>query len=100
MKQEIDMKHRNDAETAQETNEPKVAGDGIDRRNFLQCMAWAGTGLIWSMVAGVPTSKLLADTATSQRLAHRPARCKLDVGEYGKLGAGENKGWGRDSSTG
>jgi 3',5'-cyclic-AMP phosphodiesterase len=40
----------------------QVAGDGIDRRNFLQCMAWAGTGLLWSMVAGVPTSKLLADT--------------------------------------
>src|ERR1700734_3920381 len=36
------------------------AGDGIDRRNFLGCMAWAGTGLLWSMVGGVPTSKLLA----------------------------------------
>jgi 3',5'-cyclic-AMP phosphodiesterase len=22
-------------------------GDGIDRRNFLGCMAWAGTGLLW-----------------------------------------------------
>ena len=43
----------------------QVAGDGIDRRNFLQCMAWAGTGLLWSMVAGVPTSKLLADTRGS-----------------------------------
>jgi 3',5'-cyclic-AMP phosphodiesterase len=40
----------------------QVAGDGIDRRNFLECMAWAGTGLIWSMVAGVPTSRLLAQT--------------------------------------
>ena len=38
------------------------AGDGIDRRNFLGCMAWAGTGLLWSMVGGVPTSKLLAQT--------------------------------------
>jgi len=38
----------------------KSAGDGIDRRNFLGCMAWAGTGLLWSMVGGVPTSKLLA----------------------------------------
>ena len=28
--------------------------DGIDRRGFLQCMAWAGTGLLWSMHAGVP----------------------------------------------
>jgi 3',5'-cyclic AMP phosphodiesterase CpdA len=49
-----------------EAREPEqVAGDGIDRRNFLQCMAWAGTGLLWSMVAGVPTSKLLADTTGS-----------------------------------
>ena len=40
----------------------KPAGDGIDRRNFLGCMAWAGTGLLWSMVGGVPTSKLLAQT--------------------------------------
>lgn len=35
-------------------------GDGIDRRNFLSCMAWAGTGLLWTMVGGVPTSKLFA----------------------------------------
>jgi Icc protein len=41
-------------------SETKPAGDGIDRRNFLECMAWAGTGLLWSMAGGVPTSKLLA----------------------------------------
>ena len=23
-------------------------GDGVDRRGFLQCMAWAGTGLLWT----------------------------------------------------
>ncbi len=34
--------------------------DGIDRRNFLSCMAWAGTGLLWTMAGGVPTSKLFA----------------------------------------
>jgi len=34
--------------------------DGIDRRGFLQCMAWAGTGVIWTIAGGVPTSKLLA----------------------------------------
>jgi 3',5'-cyclic-AMP phosphodiesterase len=38
-------------------------GDGIDRRNFLSCMAWAGTGLLWSMVGGVPTARLIAETA-------------------------------------
>jgi Icc protein len=67
MKREIDMKQKNEVETTQKTNEPKLAGDGIDRRNFPQCMAWAGTGLVWSMVAGVPTSKLLADTTNSAK---------------------------------
>ena len=27
--------------------------DGIDRRGFLQCMAWAGTGLLWTISGGV-----------------------------------------------
>lgn len=30
--------------------------DGIDRRGFLRCMAWAGTGMVWGMKGGVPTS--------------------------------------------
>jgi hypothetical protein len=40
--------------------------DGIDRRNFLSCMAWAGTGLLWTMAGGVPTSKLFAATVEGQ----------------------------------
>ena len=40
--------------------EEKGAGDGIDRRNFLGCMAWAGTGLLWTLAGGVPSSRLLA----------------------------------------
>ncbi len=39
-----------------------ASNDGIDRRNFLSCMAWAGTGLLWTMAGGVPTSKLFAAT--------------------------------------
>ena len=31
--------------------------DGIDRRGFLQCMAWAGTGVVWSIAGGIPTSR-------------------------------------------
>jgi 3',5'-cyclic AMP phosphodiesterase CpdA len=27
--------------------------DGIDRRGFLRCMAWAGTGLVWTVSAGI-----------------------------------------------
>ncbi len=33
--------------------------DGVDRRGFLECMAWAGAGLIWTMAGGVPVSRLL-----------------------------------------
>jgi 3',5'-cyclic-AMP phosphodiesterase len=63
---EIDMNQDNDKQIALETGESTmIAGDGIDRRNFLRCMAWAGSGLIWSMVAGVPASRLLADTPSS-----------------------------------
>jgi len=36
--------------------------DGIDRRGFLKCMAWAGTGVLWTMSGGVLTSKLLGAT--------------------------------------
>jgi 3',5'-cyclic AMP phosphodiesterase CpdA len=28
-------------------------GDGIDRRGFLRCMAWAGTGLLWTVSGGI-----------------------------------------------
>jgi Icc protein len=34
--------------------------DGIDRRGFLKCMAWAGTGLVWTMSGGVPVSRAFA----------------------------------------
>jgi plastocyanin len=30
--------------------------DGIDRRGFLRCMAWAGTATVWGMAGGIPTS--------------------------------------------
>ncbi|HWZ78094.1 MAG TPA: hypothetical protein VNX87_16230, partial [Candidatus Sulfotelmatobacter sp.] len=36
--------------------------DGVDRRGFLKCMAWAGTGLIWTMSGGIPTSRAFAKT--------------------------------------
>jgi len=33
----------------------------IDRRGFLRCMAWAGTGVIWTFSTGVPSSQLLGE---------------------------------------
>ncbi len=31
-------------------------GDGIDRRGFLECMTWAGTGVLWTLSGGLPNS--------------------------------------------
>ena len=33
-----------------------LAEDGIDRRGFLKCMAWAGTATVWALSSGIPTS--------------------------------------------
>lgn len=34
----------------------ETGDDGIDRRGFLRCMAWAGTATVWALSGGVPTS--------------------------------------------
>jgi len=39
------------------------SGDGVDRRGFLKCMAWAGTGLVWTFAGGVPVSRLFGASA-------------------------------------
>ncbi len=44
-------------------------GDGVNRRGFLQCMAWAGTGALWTLKGGVLSS------------------FALDPGSLGNLGA-------------
>lgn len=35
------------------------SNDGVDRRGFLKCMAWAGTGVVWTLSSGVLTSRAL-----------------------------------------
>ncbi|HET7208983.1 MAG TPA: metallophosphoesterase [Terriglobales bacterium] len=37
-------------------------GDGIDRRGFLSCMAWAGAGLVWTFGGGMASSRLFGAT--------------------------------------
>jgi len=39
--------------------------DGVDRRGFLKCMAWAGTGLVWTMSGGIPASRIFASATGS-----------------------------------
>ncbi len=37
--------------------------DGVERREFLSCMAWTGGGLLWSLAAGVPRARLFGPGA-------------------------------------
>ena len=41
--------------------------DGIDRRGFLHCMAWAGTGIVWSFAGGIPVSSVFGATTPRKR---------------------------------
>jgi predicted phosphodiesterase len=41
-----------------DANHNNISKDGIDRRGFLKCMAWAGTGLVWTFAGGVPVSRV------------------------------------------
>lgn len=40
----------------QQSIESTAANDGVDRRGFLECMAWAGTGVLWMMTGGIMRS--------------------------------------------
>jgi amicyanin len=35
-----------------------LSHDGIDRRGFLECMTWAGAGMVWAMQGGVAFSQM------------------------------------------
>jgi 3',5'-cyclic AMP phosphodiesterase CpdA len=41
-------------------------GDGATRRKVLECMTWAGTGLLWTVSGGVPRSLGLVDQAMAE----------------------------------
>ncbi|MGH6793946.1 MAG: metallophosphoesterase family protein [Methylocella sp.] len=41
-------------------------GAGIDRRGALECMIWAGTGVIWTLNGGVPQFSQLLGIGTAQ----------------------------------
>jgi Icc protein len=53
------------------THDHNLDDDGIDRRGFLRCMAWAGTGVAWMAGAGVLKSAPLPrlGQAADRRLA-------------------------------
>jgi 3',5'-cyclic AMP phosphodiesterase CpdA len=40
--------------------------DGVSRRKVLECMTWAGTGVLWTVAGGIPTSLGLVGEALAQ----------------------------------
>ncbi len=42
-------------------------GDGLNRRKVLECMTWAGTGLLWTVSGGIPrTVGLIGEAAAEE----------------------------------
>src|ERR1041385_3240884 len=39
--------------------------DGLNRRKVLECMTWAGTGVLWTVAGGVPASLGIIDEAVA-----------------------------------
>jgi 3',5'-cyclic AMP phosphodiesterase CpdA len=39
---------------------------GVNRRKVLECMTWAGTGILWTVAGGVPRSLGIIDAATAK----------------------------------
>src|SRR5262245_47228366 len=40
--------------------------DGVSRRKVLECMTWAGTGVLWTAAGGVPASLGIIGDAAAQ----------------------------------
>ena len=64
-----------------------VSGDGIDRRGFLKCMAWVGTGLVWTISGGIltacaPAQKPAAPADSTVAPAGVPATAPAKTGDF------------------
>ncbi len=47
---------REEIKIAAGASKSEVDDDGLNRRSALQCMVWAGTGVLWTLSGGVPKS--------------------------------------------
>lgn len=78
--------HQDGIEFTGEASKPEhLSADGIDRRGFLKCMAWAGTGMVWSFVGGVPVSYALG------RLPHSTTQADFNFVQISDSHIGFNK---------
>jgi 3',5'-cyclic-AMP phosphodiesterase len=48
------------------TDENDMGGNGVNRREALECMIWAGTGVLWTLNGGIPTSSLVTEAKAAE----------------------------------
>ena len=77
---------------ATQAKKAQGANDGIDRRKFLECMAWAGTGVLWTFAAGVPRSGLLAQAVKNGAAAAHGSGGDFSFVQISDSHIGFNKG--------
>ncbi len=66
--------------------------DGIDRRGALECMIWAGTGVLWTMAGGVPRSSSLLGISAGECPGRERIQLPPDLGQPHRLqGAGQSE---------
>ena len=51
------------------TSDHSGSGEGSSRRKVLECMTWAGTGVLWTVSGGVPKSLSLLGCAEAAAAA-------------------------------
>src|SRR5580658_1757498 len=59
-KQNVKIKEVRFLEAGSDHIDHNSENDGVDRRGFLKCMAWAGTGMLWTVSGVVLGSKILS----------------------------------------
>jgi len=91
-------RHQTQPEESVEARRTEEASrDGIDRRDFLSCMAWAGTGLLWTVAGGVPSSKLFAlDASAAGQTGHTQSGAAFSFVQISDSHIGFNKAANQD----
>src|SRR5271154_1589223 len=64
-KQNVKIKEVRFLEAGSDHIEHNTENDGVDRRGFLKCMAWAGTGMLWTVSGGGLGSRILRPISAS-----------------------------------
>ena len=44
----------------------KNGGPEMDRRGALECMVWAGTGMLWALSGGLPSSMFIGEAKAAE----------------------------------